>query len=87
MLLHFLSSLGFLSSLIFGVSFFADTVREFLRQVRANKASLKSANILFIGSTAGIFGEAEHADYSTSKSALNGIIPSRFRFVFVLKKC
>ncbi|KAJ3138763.1 hypothetical protein HK100_012378 [Physocladia obscura] len=47
--------------------------REYLRQLDASKAALALAEniaIVFVGSTAGKFGEAFHADYSASKSAL-----------------
>ena len=40
--------------------------RAFLRHV----AATGSGNIVIIGSTAGIFGEAGHADYAASKSAI-----------------
>jgi 3-oxoacyl-[acyl-carrier protein] reductase len=40
--------------------------RAFLRHV----ATTGSGNIVIIGSTAGIFGEAGHADYAASKSAV-----------------
>jgi 3-oxoacyl-[acyl-carrier protein] reductase len=40
--------------------------RAFLRHV----AHTSSGNIVIIGSTAGIFGEAGHADYAASKSAI-----------------
>ena len=43
--------------------------REFLKQLKTSKNS-QPANIVMIGSTAGIFGEAGHADYATSKSGL-----------------
>jgi len=46
--------------------------REFLRQAREHKDQLQLLNIVFISSTAALFGEAFHADYSTSKSALQG---------------
>lgn len=42
--------------------------REFLKQLRDAKA--QSGNIVMVGSTAGIFGEAGHADYASSKSAI-----------------
>ena len=42
--------------------------RSFLRHV----ASTGSGNIVIIGSTAGVFGEAGHADYATAKSAMVG---------------
>jgi 3-oxoacyl-[acyl-carrier protein] reductase len=40
--------------------------RSFLRHV----ASTRAGNIVLIGSTAGLFGEAGHADYAASKSAI-----------------
>ena len=42
------------------------TVREFLRTV----ARQRRGNAVFIASTAAIFGEAGHADYSAAKSAI-----------------
>lgn len=45
--------------------------REFFKQVKLHKVS--QGNIILIGSTAGIFGEAGHADYAASKS-LNGFL-------------
>jgi 3-oxoacyl-[acyl-carrier protein] reductase len=42
--------------------------RAFLRHV----ATTGTGNIVIVGSTAGIFGEAGHADYAASKSALLG---------------
>ncbi|KAG6828185.1 hypothetical protein H0H92_008844 [Tricholoma furcatifolium] len=45
--------------------------REFLKILQPSSDSLKEcASILFIGSTAGKFGEAGHADYSASKSVV-----------------
>ncbi|KAJ7039830.1 NAD(P)-binding protein [Mycena alexandri] len=45
--------------------------REYLRRLeRAPDALKDKASILFVGSTAGKYGEAGHADYATSKSAL-----------------
>lgn len=45
--------------------------REFLRRLRGKPAEvLDPVSICFIGSTAGKFGEADHADYSSTKSAL-----------------
>jgi 3-oxoacyl-[acyl-carrier protein] reductase len=40
--------------------------REFFRLV----AKQKSGNIVFIGSTAAVFGEAGHADYASAKAAM-----------------
>ena len=40
--------------------------REFLKQVRQQRRG----NLVLIGSTAGVFGEAGHADYSAAKAAL-----------------
>jgi 3-oxoacyl-[acyl-carrier protein] reductase len=42
------------------------TVREFLRLV----AKQKRGNVILIGSTAAVFGEAGHADYSAGKAAI-----------------
>lgn len=42
------------------------TCREFLRVVERQA----QGNIVFISSTAGMFGEADHADYAAAKSAL-----------------
>lgn len=45
--------------------------REYLRSLRNASDTVKSkANIILVGSTAGKFGEAAHADYAASKSAL-----------------
>lgn len=53
-------------------------VRSFLRQLRKHAEALspeqraaEHASVAIIGSTAGIFGEAFHADYAASKSALH----------------
>jgi 3-oxoacyl-[acyl-carrier protein] reductase len=42
------------------------TARAFLREVARNGAG----NLVLVGSTAGIFGEAGHADYAAAKSAV-----------------
>lgn len=42
------------------------TARAFLREVRRNGAG----SLVLVGSTAGIFGEAGHADYAAAKSAI-----------------
>ncbi|KAF7349244.1 hypothetical protein MSAN_01713900 [Mycena sanguinolenta] len=45
--------------------------REYLRQLETAPAVLKEkASICFVGSTSGKYGEAGHADYAASKSAL-----------------
>jgi NAD(P)-dependent dehydrogenase (short-subunit alcohol dehydrogenase family) len=44
--------------------------REFLRQLEGIDPETRNVNILFVGSTAGTFGEADHADYSTAKAGL-----------------
>ncbi|KAF8189899.1 NAD(P)-binding protein [Mycena galopus ATCC 62051] len=45
--------------------------REYLRQLESASDELKAkAAIVFVGSTAGKYGEAGHADYAASKSAL-----------------
>ncbi|MFW9963849.1 MAG: SDR family NAD(P)-dependent oxidoreductase [Candidatus Sifarchaeia archaeon] len=40
------------------------------------KFSGDSASLILVGSTAGFFGEAWHVDYSTSKSAMHGMMMS-----------
>ena len=54
--------------------------REFLRHLRENPPTAeqrKDISIIFIGSTAGKFGEANHADYASSKAAIMyGLVPS-----------
>lgn len=52
--------------------------RCYLRAIRTAPESVKAvANIVLIGSTAGKFGEAGHADYAASKAALMwGLVPS-----------
>lgn len=52
--------------------------REFLRRLRGlSPPLLDTVSITFIGSTAGKFGEAGHADYACSKAALMyGLVPS-----------
>jgi 3-oxoacyl-[acyl-carrier protein] reductase len=42
------------------------TARGFLREVERSG----SGNLVLVGSTAGIFGEAGHADYAAAKSAI-----------------
>jgi 3-oxoacyl-[acyl-carrier protein] reductase len=44
------------------------TARAFLREVERNGGG----SLVFVGSTAGIFGEAGHADYAAAKSAILG---------------
>ncbi|KAJ7716586.1 hypothetical protein DFH07DRAFT_862113 [Mycena maculata] len=45
--------------------------REYLRQLQsASDAQKAKANILFVGSTAGKYGEMGHADYAASKSGV-----------------
>ena len=54
--------------------------REWCRQLKRlkdNQQTDLNANIIFIGSTAGRFGEANHIDYATAKGALqSGFIKS-----------
>ncbi|KAF7185275.1 Dihydroanticapsin 7-dehydrogenase [Pseudocercospora fuligena] len=52
--------------------------KEFLRALRSAGEGVKDkANIIFVGSTAGKFGEASHGDYASSKSALMyGLTPT-----------
>jgi 3-oxoacyl-[acyl-carrier protein] reductase len=46
------------------------TVRAFLRHVARDPGALEAPAIVLVGSTAGDFGEAGHADYAAAKSAL-----------------
>jgi len=52
--------------------------RSFLHSLKSASDPVKSvASICFIGSTAGKFGEADHADYASTKSALMyGLVPT-----------
>ncbi|HEX4956523.1 MAG TPA: SDR family NAD(P)-dependent oxidoreductase [Thermoanaerobaculia bacterium] len=47
------------------------TCRGYLRHVAA--APRETASIVMVGSTAGLFGEENHADYASSKAALSGL--------------
>lgn len=57
-------------------------VRSFLSALKSSAPSsgsdvLEPVSICFIGSTAGKFGEADHADYASTKSALMyGLVPT-----------
>jgi len=44
--------------------------REYLKQLKETKTT-ENVAIVLVGSTAGLFGEAGHADYASSKSALH----------------
>lgn len=48
--------------------------KEFLRNLETHKGDYGS--VVLIGSTAGVFGEAGHIDYSSSKAALHGFMLS-----------
>lgn len=52
--------------------------RSYLRSLRDASQDVKAtANIVFVGSTAGKFGEANHIDYAASKSAMMyGLVPT-----------
>jgi len=52
------------------------TAREFLRGLAEDgpRGDGHGASLLFTGSTAGEFGERDHADYATSKAALVGLM-------------
>ncbi|MFX0066510.1 MAG: SDR family NAD(P)-dependent oxidoreductase [Candidatus Hermodarchaeota archaeon] len=47
-------------------------VKYFFQNLKSNPA--KHASLILVGSTAGVFGEAEHADYAASKAALSGLM-------------
>lgn len=48
-------------------------IRAFLKQLdRLSDAEKESVAIVLIGSTAGKYGEADHADYAATKSAMMG---------------
>ncbi|OLS20571.1 MAG: 3-oxoacyl-[acyl-carrier-protein] reductase FabG [Candidatus Heimdallarchaeota archaeon LC_2] len=48
--------------------------KEFCKNLKMNKGDFGS--VVLIGSTAGVFGEAGHIDYSSSKAALHGFMLS-----------
>src|SRR5262249_1050613 len=52
------------------------TARAFLSTLRKSgpRADGAGASLIFIGSTAGRFGEAGHAEYAASKAALRGLV-------------
>ena len=53
------------------------TARAFLRALAATGPRAESgASLVFIGSTAGKFGEAGHSVYATSKAGLHGLVQS-----------
>lgn len=53
--------------------------REYLRQLSgASESVIDGASIVFVGSTAGMFGERDHGDYATAKSGTFRIALSRF---------
>ncbi|MBW3620484.1 MAG: SDR family oxidoreductase [Actinobacteria bacterium] len=53
------------------------TVRGFLRHVAADPAAVEAPAIVLVGSTAGTYGEAGHADYAAAKGALqHGLLRS-----------
>jgi 3-oxoacyl-[acyl-carrier protein] reductase len=54
------------------------TARAFLGALRASgpRADGHGAALVFVGSTAGRFGERGHADYSVAKAALHGAVKS-----------
>lgn len=54
------------------------TAREFIGSLAESgpRADGHGASLLFTGSTAGHFGERDHADYSTSKAGLYGLVRS-----------
>lgn len=46
------------------------TAKYFFKNIEKNK--LASPSMIIIGSSAGVFGEAQHADYAASKSGITG---------------
>jgi 3-oxoacyl-[acyl-carrier protein] reductase len=48
------------------------TCRAYMRHV----AGAGSGSLVLVGSTSGIFGEAGHADYSSAKAAMHGLLPT-----------
>ncbi len=54
------------------------TARSFVAELRraGPRPDGQGAAVVFIGSTAGRFGEAGHAEYATSKAALRGLVLS-----------
>ena len=54
------------------------TAREFLRALARTgpRADGRGASLLFVGSTAGRFGERGHADYAAAKAGLVGLMQS-----------
>ncbi len=52
------------------------TARAFLAALARTGAREGGASLIFIGSTAGRFGEAGHAEYAASKAALHGLMLS-----------
>ncbi|MEQ1568441.1 MAG: SDR family oxidoreductase [Myxococcota bacterium] len=52
------------------------TARAFLRHLRSVGPAPGGASLVFVGSTAGAFGEADHAGYAAAKSALHGLAAS-----------
>jgi 3-oxoacyl-[acyl-carrier protein] reductase len=54
------------------------TARAFLRElaVTGPRTDGRGASVCFVGSTAGRFGEAHHAEYSVSKAGLYGLVRS-----------
>ncbi|MFO7836817.1 MAG: SDR family oxidoreductase [Candidatus Thorarchaeota archaeon] len=50
------------------------SAKHFFRNLKRNRK--ESASLILIGSTAGLFGEANYADYASSKAALHGLMMS-----------
>ena len=50
------------------------TAREFFRHLRQTKPS--AASLVFVSSTAAVFGEAGHSEYAASKAAIIGLMKS-----------
>ena len=54
------------------------TARAFLRVLERTgpRSDGDGASLVFIGSTAGLFGERDHVEYAASKAALRGVVKS-----------
>lgn len=60
------------------------TTKYFLKNIKKYKP--KTPTLILIGSTAGVFGEANHADYATAKAGLYGFLKSLKNEIVQLEK-